>query len=182
MREKKLVGLGERITGKMGDMSINDLAAKIDKSYEMTRRYVKGWAMPTDPAVIERIAKALNTSVGYLLSDEANSQALPPLVRASDIHGPVAEPTRVVIEDAAMTMTVDNIRLFGIGDHAVVAPRRHLPGDIVLVQGKNGATLRRYDGEKDQSFSPKDDNYATLHKAAVLGVVTSVYGHLTRGG
>lgn len=42
MRKEKLPGFGERIRDRMGKRSIKDLARQIDKSYEMTRRYVNG--------------------------------------------------------------------------------------------------------------------------------------------
>lgn len=182
MRSEKLPGFGERIREKMGDKSIRDLAGQIEKSYEMTRRYVKGWAIPDDPAVLERLAIALNTTVGNLVSGEQDNTRLPPRIQAGEITGPVKETMRVVVEDAAMTMTVLNIRLFGIGDEVTVTPTKPLPGDVVLVMHGKSATLRSCSqSQNGMIFKPNRDDYATLENAPVLGVVTKVTGQIIRG-
>lgn len=165
----------------MGKRSIKDLAAQIEKSYEMTRRYVNGWAIPDDPAVLDRIASALNTTVGNLVSGEQDNTKLPPLAQAGDICEPIKETTRVVLEDGAMTMTASNIRLFGIGDIVTAVPKRPLPGDVVLVLHNNASTLRTMaEDEQGLVFRPFVDDYATLRGAKVLGVVTTVEGKIKR--
>lgn len=182
MRSEKLPGFGERIREKMGKRSIKDLANQIEKSYEMTRRYVNGWAIPDDPAVLDRLANALNTTVGNLVSGEQDSKKLPPLVESSDIKEPIKDTCRVLIEDAAMTMDVLNIRLFGIGDEVTVAPKRPLPGDVVLLRHGPGITLRGCaQSETGMVFKPRRDDYATLENTQVLGVVTKVTGNIIRG-
>lgn len=165
----------------MGEMTIKDLALKIDKSYEMTRRYANGWAMPDDPKTLEALAAALNTSVGYLLADEVESSALPPLFEADAIEQPIRIPTRMLIADDAMLITVDNIRLFGVGDQAILYPRKPLPGDIVAIRAKGGTTLRRMvETELGHEYVPRVDGYATIRSGEVVGVVAEVHGRVAR--
>lgn len=181
MRKEKLVEFGQRVTEKMGEMSLKELALRIGKSYEMTRRYAKGWAMPDDPKTLEALAAALNTSVGYLLADEIDSSAMPPLVEASHIEGPISAPTRMLIEDDAMVINVDNIRLFGVGDQAILYPRKPLPGDIVAVRHRGGTTLRRVvETEQGHEYVPRVDGYATIRTGQVVGVVAEVHGRVAR--
>lgn len=165
----------------MGDMSIKDLALKIEKSYEMTRRYAVGMAMPDDPKVLERLAAALNTSVGYLLADEVEASALPPLFEARQIETPVTVPTRMLIEDDAMALSIDNIQLFGVGDQAILYPRRPIPGDIVAIRNRDQTTLRRVvETEQGFEYVPRSDGYATLRAGKVVGVVAEVHGKVRR--
>lgn len=162
-------------------MSLKDLAGKIGMSYEMTRRYAKGWAMPSDPKTLEALAAALRTSVGHLLADEVDASALPPLLGASALDKPISKATRMLIEDDAMLINVDNIRLFGIGDQAILYPRKPLPGDIVAIRHKDRTTLRRVvETEHGYEYVPRVDGYAAIKNGQVVGVVAEVHGRVAR--
>lgn len=181
MRKENLEEFGRRVRARMGEMSIKDLAARIGMSYEMTRRYSKGWAMPDNPKVLEALATALGTSVGYLLAGELESNKLPPLVAASDLVEPVREPTRMSIEDDAMTVLVENIRLFGIADQVILYPRRPLPGDIVALHVNSQTTLRKMVETSDgPEYLPTKSGYATHRAGTVVGVVAEVHGRVER--
>lgn len=162
-------------------MSIKDLALKINKSYEMTRRYVNGWALPDDPRTLEALATVLGTSVGYLLAEEAEANKLPPVANAADIAAAIKEPTRMVIEDDAMTIFVENIRLFGIGDQVILYPRKPIPGDIVAVRMRESTTLRKLvETAEGYTYVPRKEDHATYTKCTVLGVVAQVNGRVER--
>lgn len=181
MRKERLVEFGGRITEKLGKRSFQDMAKGIDMSYEMTRRYAKGWAMPDDPKVLERIAAYLGTSVGWLLAEEQDAKRLPPLHAASAVLAPITAPIRLAIEDEAMTLTVDNVRLFGIGDHVTLYPRKALPGDVVAIRANGTTTLRRLtESGCAPAYVPRKDGYATYTDAAQIGVVAGVYGVVER--
>lgn len=166
----------------MGEMSIKDLALKIDKSYEMTRRYVKGWAMPDDPRVLEAIANALNTSVGHLVADEPDSKRLPPTTMATEVHERPKSTICMVVEDEAMKTEVDGLQLMGSGDQVIISPARPIPGDIVAVIDGGAATLRKFsliDGVA--KYTPRHGDYQELDSACpVIGVVTSANARLKR--
>lgn len=165
----------------MGEMSLKDLAGRIGMSYEMTRRYARGWAMPDNPKVLEALATELGTSVGYLLAGELESNKLPPLVSASDLVEPVREPTRMSVEDDAMTVLVENIRLFGIGDQVILYPRRPLPGDIVALRVNDQTTLRKMvEGGTGPEYLPVKAGYAVHRSGTVVGVVAEAHGRVER--
>ncbi len=183
MRKEKLVEFGRRVTAKLEEkkMTLQDFAKAIDKSYEMARRYARGWALPDDPKTLELIAKALGTSVGHLMADEQDASPLPPLFDASDIKEPISQPVRMLVEDEAMLTTVDNIRLFGIGDQVILYPqRRPLPGDIVALRVKDTTTLRKLVESEGTKYVPKKEGYATYTNGTVLGIVAGVYGKVAR--
>lgn len=183
MRKEKLTAFGERVTTKLNErgMTLQQLGLAIDKSYEMARRYARGWALPDDPKTLEKIAAALGTSVGYLLAEELDSKALPPLIDAHDLASPISAQVRMLVADEAMLTTVDNIRLFGVGDQVILYPRKPLPGDIVAIRVRDKTTLRRLTEESDGlTYTAKKDGYATHTEAQVIGVVAGVYGKVAR--
>lgn len=181
MRKSQLEGFGQRVKARMGEMSIKELGVKIGKSYEMTRRYVNGWALPDDPRTLENLATVLGTSVGYLLADETEVNKLPPVANASDMSGPIREATRMVIEDDAMTIHVENIRLFGIGDQVILYPRKAIPGDVVAVRMRESTTLRKVvETSEGYTYVPRKEDHATYTKCTVIGVVAQVNGRVER--
>ncbi|MES2946270.1 MAG: helix-turn-helix transcriptional regulator [Pseudomonadota bacterium] len=182
MRKDRLVEMGARIREKLGDRSLKDFAAGIDCKYEMARRYSLGISIPHDPKVLERIATYLNCSVGWLLAEEDDLTRQMPLVPAKDITEAVTQPTRMLIEDEAMLLVVDNIRLFGVGDQAILFPRRDpLPGDIVAVRYKDRTSLRKLtQGDGHAAYVPRKEGYATYTNVKLLGVVAGVYGKVAR--
>lgn len=123
--------------------------------------------------MLERLAAALNTTVGNLVSGEGDGNALPPLVSAGEIDGPLAATRRVTLEDDAMETPFYALRAFGVGDEVEVAPRRPMPGDIALVMHAGRPTLREcFETEAGISYRPRKGHYAILTDAQVLGVVT----------
>jgi transcriptional regulator with XRE-family HTH domain len=182
MRTTRLVDFGNRVSARLVEQrkTLHALADEIGMSYEMTRRYARGFALPPDPAGMERLAKALECSVGWLLADEAFAR-LPPLVETRELKAPIKEPCRWIIEDDAMLIRIDGYKLFGIGDEAVLYPRKPLAGDTVALRIAERITLRRLvETDEGVRYTPRESVHSTLKDGKVIGVVAGSYAKMER--
>lgn len=181
MRLKQEVEFGQRISALADKhkIGIRDLACRIGMSYEMTRRYIKGWAMPSERQVLERLAVELNTTVGYLIAGEGDNMANAPLFGPDELTEKVARPTRIVVSDDAMFTRIDGLKLYWVGCQVLIRPGTGKPGDVVAIRSGDRVTLRRIaEGADGYTYVPRTEGHATYAKANVLGVVAEVHGKM----
>lgn len=176
MRKEKLLEFGARIESRMAllSKSAHQVAAETGASYEMARRYARGIAMPTSPEAMQRLAKALECSVGYLFAKESISHHA--LRDSSELTKPIREACRFIVQDNAMALTADRFKLLGLGDEITIYPRRALPGDLVALRVDNQITLRKaVDRHDGLHFEPRSDSYRAIAASAakVIGVVAA---------
>jgi transcriptional regulator with XRE-family HTH domain len=181
MRIKRQTEFGKRLSEKLGEMSLKDFASRIGVSYEMARRYSKGWAIPHDLQKLSLIAGALNTTVGYLLADEWGISALPLI--DGKFSKPIKKPSRILITDEAMTSNHEGLVFFGVGDQVCIYPSPVRAGDVVAIKGRDGGiTLRRaIDTPSGLTYAPRHPAHATYPATTVVvGVVGQAYGRAQR--